>query len=88
LPEQYPGYVLRQSLIEFCQAEVVTIGESQKALENALETKGLSDSDRAVLNESYSSNIGAQSMLRKITEWAAAHSAPPVGTGAGAGYPQ
>jgi hypothetical protein len=84
---EFPGFVTRQSLVDFCREKVAEIDRNQKQLENVLDFSKFSKngnkvllefgSDEGVLHEAYSANIGEQRAYRAICDWAGSHNVPP-----------
>lgn len=82
---EFPGFVLRQNLVDFCRSRVAEIGRNQEQLESVLDFSKFQNgkvsiefgSDEGVLHEAYSANIGEQRAYRAICEWVANQSVPP-----------
>lgn len=85
----FPGYITRQSLIDFCRKKGKEYGAEAEKLYDASETSGLDAETKATLTDGYAQALGRQRALREVTVWAADHSAPDIGQGAqlyGAGH--
>jgi hypothetical protein len=73
MPEdQYPGVITRQSLVDYCQAQLPRLQEHAEALEKAMavaDDRG--DTGTAMyFGESLASLRGEQISLRNVCEWA------------------
>jgi hypothetical protein len=75
LTERYPGFIARQSLIDFCQGEVAKIDSDRNGFAAALNLGG-SPEDEEVLNNADAHEIGKQMAFRTVCEWARAHQIP------------
>lgn len=74
----YPGFLSRQSLVNFCQDKVAELTVESEKLYTALEVPGLSDEDWEVMDKKLTQNIGVQLGFRTVCEWAGQHTTPPV----------
>lgn len=69
---QWPGYVSREHLANWCREYVLKIGPENDNLIKAMEnSKGLSDEEYESLHIKYSSNLGRQLALFDLMKWAA-----------------
>ena len=75
---EYPGFLSRQSLVDFCRERVSELESESDNLYKALEVRGVSDEDWSVMHDKLTMNIGNQIGYRRVCEWAATHTAPPV----------
>lgn len=76
---EYPGYVSRQSLVDFCQKEVDELAKENVKLMNAEDVSGLSAIDMASLAAKLANNHHKQLAFRAICEWARENQAKNIG---------
>lgn len=75
---RYPGYIMRQSLVDESQKRYESIKKEAEHLYNDLTTKGLEDKHKNALAEAHSKLVGEMKALRDINEWAKEHTAPEL----------
>ena len=75
------GYVLRQSLWQFCVDSADKASRDADGDWAAMQNQKLTDSQYEALHISYSTNLGMQRAFRAVIEWSNQHSVPPVGHG-------
>lgn len=78
MPE-FPGYVSRQLLVEFCDKELGEITKSLNEIEGIFRTGGLNYRSAVSLGETYSINVGRQLAIKCVREWAEKHESPDIG---------
>jgi hypothetical protein len=81
MPSSYPGYVLRQHLIDYCQDQVARNAKDLDLLRKdmaALETSDEPSEDALMVYAEITKIMGVQLGLRGVCEWAKDHLAPPV----------
>lgn len=74
---RYPGYIMRQSLVDESQKRVEELKKESNKVFDLLETKGLDDVSKQALSDQYSMLLGQIKAMRDINEWAKEHSVPP-----------
>lgn len=74
---RYPGYIMRQSLVDELQKRVDELKEQEHKTWTLIETKGLDDKSKQALTEQHSMLLGQMRAMRDISEWAKEHSIPP-----------
>lgn len=75
---KYPGYIMRQSLVDECQKRYADLRKESSDIYGSMEVKGLDQESKQALAEKYCSLLGEMRGLRAISEWAAQHSAPTI----------
>lgn len=75
---RYPGYIMRQSLVDESQKRYEAINKEATSLYNDLSTAGLEEHHKQALSEQYSKLLGEMKALRDINEWAKEHTAPNI----------
>lgn len=75
---RYPGYIMRQSLVDESQKRYEQIKKEAESLYNDLTTNGLEEIHKQALSEMHSKLIGEMKALRDINEWAKEHTAPHI----------
>lgn len=78
---QYPGYVMRQSLIDELQKKEREYKLKANDIYRQYEIKGLDEKSKAAFLEKYYLILGKIHNLREISEWAREHSAPSLKIG-------
>jgi len=75
--ERYPGYIMRQSLVDFIRnfKSEITV-QSEETNEKMLRKTG---EEYEALERKYYTEIGMIKALRDIEQWAVIHQAPPGG---------
>ena len=73
---QYPGYVMRQLLVEESQKRADELRAESDKVYALMETKGLDDKSKVDLSEQYYFLLGQIKGLRAINEWAKKHTLP------------
>lgn len=72
---EYKGFIVRQELVDFCQAQLPRIQHHVETLEKARDL--VSDPDKIQqFDEAISRLFGEQTALRNICEWAKDHVKP------------
>ena len=74
---RYPGYIMRQSLVDELQKRVEKLKEEEHKVWLLIETKGLDEKSKQALSEQHSMILGQMKAMRDISEWAREHSVPP-----------
>ena len=69
----WPGYVPRQELAEFCRAHANELNKQCNEIWELMQAKGLSDEDYETLFSQHYSLIGQVISLRTVMEWCARH---------------
>lgn len=77
---RYPGYIMRQSLVDELQRRVKELKEAEDKTWTLIETKGLDTESKQALIEQQSILLGQITAMRDISEWAKEHSVPPTDT--------
>jgi tRNA U34 5-carboxymethylaminomethyl modifying enzyme MnmG/GidA len=75
---RYPGYIMRQSLVDESQKRYEQIKKQAESLYNDLIVNGLEETHKQALSEMHSKLIGEMKALRDINEWAKEHTAPAM----------
>lgn len=75
---KYPGYIMRQSLVDECQKRYAELRKESDNIFDSMEVKGLDQESKQALAEKYSSLIGEMRGMRAINEWATQHTAPTI----------
>jgi hypothetical protein len=72
---QYPGKIDRQKLIDFCQAELPRLEESNNRYLDALHYAEQGNNIHTIhaLNEGLMENYGFQKALKAVCDWAKEH---------------
>lgn len=73
---KYPGYIIRQSLVDESQSRVADLKKEADETFNLMNTKGLDEDSVHTLYEKYASLLGQITAMRAINEWAKEHSEP------------
>ncbi len=73
---KYPGYIIRQSLVDESQRRVDVLKKEADETFNLMNTKGLDQESVHTLYEKYASLLGQITGMRAINEWAKEHSEP------------
>lgn len=75
----YKGYVARQALVDFCQAELPKLDKANEHLLDGLHYAEQANNIHTIhaLNEGLMENIGYQKALRAVCEWAKEHMVEP-----------
>lgn len=74
----YPGYIMRQSLVNESQKRVDLLKDQSDKIFDTMETKGLDQESKHALAEQYSMLLGKIMAMREINEWAKEHTIPPA----------
>lgn len=74
---RYPGYIMRQSLVDESQKRVEVLKREAEKTYDMMNTKGLDDKSIAALSDQHSMLLGQIKAMRDINEWAKEHSIPP-----------
>lgn len=77
-PNRYPGYIMRQSLVDELQKQFEQLKEQEHKTYELIETKGLDDKSKQALAEQHSMLLGQMRAMRDISEWAKNHLVPPT----------
>lgn len=83
MEERYPGYIMRQSLVDFVrdfksQMAVQSEETNEKLIKKAQKGSG-NEGEYEALERKYYTEIGMIKALRDIEQWAVIHQAPPGG---------
>ena len=74
---RYPGYIMRQSLVDESQKRVEVLKKEADKIFDMYEIKGLDEKSKAALSDQHSMLLGQIKAMRDINEWAKEHSVPP-----------
>lgn len=74
---KYPGYIMRQSLVDESQKRVEVLKREAEKTYDMMETKGLDEKSKSALSDQHSMLLGQIKAMRDINEWAKEHSIPP-----------
>lgn len=74
---RYPGYIMRQSLVDELKKRVEDLKEEEHHVYTLLETKGLDEKSKQALAEQHSMVLGQMKAMRDVSEWAKEHLVPP-----------
>ena len=75
----YKGYIARQALVDFCQAELPKLDKANEQLLDGLHYAEQANNIHTIhaLNEGLIENYGYQKALRAVCEWAKEHMVEP-----------
>jgi hypothetical protein len=74
---RYPGYIMRQSLVDESQKRVEELKEQEHKTYTLMETNGLDQKSKQALAEQHSMILGQIKAMRDINEWVKEQSIPP-----------
>lgn len=74
---KYPGYIMRQSLVDESQKRVEVLKREAEKTYDMMETKGLDEKSKSALSDQHSMLLGQIKAMRDINEWAKDHAVPP-----------
>lgn len=75
---RYPGYVMRQLLVNELQSRVADITKKADSTFDMMNQPGLDEESINTLYQEYCSLLGQVTAMRDISEWAKEHSAPTI----------
>ena len=76
---KYPGYIMRQSLIDEAEKRLKFVKEESDKIYKTLNEKGVDETSKATLGEVYLMLLLGQVIaMRDVIEWAKEHSVPPA----------
>lgn len=73
---RYPGYIMRQSLVDEMQKRVAVLKQEADKTFDLMNVKGLDQDSVNTLYEKYASLLGEIKAMRDLNEWAKEHTAP------------
>lgn len=74
---KYPGYIMRQSLVDESQKRAERTKEEAEKVYEMMNTKGLDSESKSALSDQHSMLLGQIRAMRDINEWAKEHTIPP-----------
>ena len=77
--ERYPGYIMRQSLVDFCQDKQDEITSKRKEYQAFADDQELPEDVVATFDNADYLEMGRQQAFREVCEWARGHLVPPLG---------
>lgn len=78
--KRYPGYVMRQSLVNEINIRTEGLQESSDVIYEEMKSKELESEEYQHLNQQYHLLLGKIRALRDLYQWAVSHDAPPKGS--------
>lgn len=74
---RYPGYIMRQSLVDESQRRVEVLKKEADKTFETMELNGLDSESKSALSDQHSMLLGQIKAMRDINEWAKEHLVPP-----------
>lgn len=75
---RYPGYIMRQSLVDESQRRVEYLKKEAEKTFDMMNITGLDETSKTALSDQYSMLLGQIRAMRDINEWAREHTAPSL----------